>query len=132
MRSVINRRKHRHHHRRFRACFKPFSTPLFHLGASLTTAASFRMQIRQKRRTGSPTHRPATQEVTASPAAKHAAGSLSLFLQAMNASFTEAQETATCLDAAMSTAETGGAEEEEVETSLIVEFERGMEREQGE
>lgn len=36
------------------------------------------------------------------------------------------------MDAAMSTAETGGAEEEEVETSLIVEFERGMEREQGE
>ena len=39
----------------------------------------------------------------------------------MNASFTEAQETATCLDAAMSTAETGGGEEEEVEgASLLI------------
>lgn len=70
------------------------------------------------------THRPATQAVTASPAARHAAGSLSLFLQAMKASFTAAQVTATCLDAAMSTAETGGAEEE-VEASLIVRVRKG-------
>lgn len=69
------------------------------------------------------THSPATQEVTASPAARHAAGSLSLFLQAMNASFTDAQVTATCFDAAMSTAETGGGEEDEEEVegaSLIL------------
>ena len=76
-----------------------------------------------KKKQNRDTHSPATQEVTASPAARHAAGSLSLFLQAMNASLTDAQVTATCFDAGMSTAETGGGEEEEEEVegaSLIL------------
>ena len=72
------------------------------------------------------THSPETHDVTASPADRHAAGSLSRFLHAMNASLTPAQVTATCLDAAMSTAETGGGEE--VEASLIF---RGAKDERG-
>lgn len=68
------------------------------------------------------THSPATHDVTASPADRHAAGSLFLFLHAMNASLTPAQVTATCFEAAMSTAETGGGEEEDA--SLILKAKR--------
>jgi hypothetical protein len=55
------------------------------------------------------THSAATHAVTASPAARQAAGSLSFFLHSMNAADGPEQETAMCLDAAMRTAVTGGA-----------------------